>query len=259
MKLQRVPADTGVYPNGQTIFHAGGERAILLLHGWTGWTGRLEILAGKLADAGFTVRLPRLPGHGTNVEDFQSATWKDWLRKAVDEFIELRARYPVVGVAGTSMGAILASLVAGQFGVERIALMAPAFLTRNRLLFLAPLVKGFMPTMSGDWSPEDDPDPLAKGIGLEYKSRNYTSAVAELYRIRQVGRAALPRLRSETLVIASENDEAVPPQVASYIQNRAANANVQVLMLKKSGHQMVQGVESETVCQAVVDWFAGLK
>ena len=134
MKMDRISPNTTVFDNAKSIDHKGGKTAVLLLHGWTGWTGRLAYLGESLAAAGFAVRLPRLPGHGTNVPDFLASTWKDWLRKAVDEFIDLRARYEVVYVAGASMGAILTAMVAAQFHVPRIALLAPAFLTRNRTL-----------------------------------------------------------------------------------------------------------------------------
>ncbi|MCK4516990.1 MAG: carboxylesterase, partial [Spirochaetaceae bacterium] len=69
MKIDRIPPDTTLFDNGRPVTHEGGTTAVLLLHGWTGYTGRLAYLGEKLAAAGYTVRLPRLPGHGTNVRD----------------------------------------------------------------------------------------------------------------------------------------------------------------------------------------------
>jgi len=259
MNVYGIPPDTAVFPNARTITLEGAERAILLLHGWTGYTGRLEVLAHKLHEAGFTVHVPRLPGHGTNSRDLQTATWRDWLRRAVDEYIDLRDRHPVVCVAGASMGAVLAGMIAAQFNPPRIAMLAPALQTRNRIVFLAPFLKAFLPTIAGDWSPENDPDPNGSAIGIEYKSRTYVSSVAELYRLQKRGRAALHRIRSDTLVVVSKADEAVPPSVADLVKHRAREANVRVLTLERSGHQMVQGVESDIVCQGVVDWFKDLR
>ena len=259
MDLYRIPADTGVFPNAKTVRHNRGNTAILLLHGWTGWTGRLDRLATVLADEGFTVRLPRLPGHGTNVIDFQASTWRDWLRRAMDEYIDLRDEYDQVGVAGASMGAMLAAILGARFRVPRIALLAPAIKTRNRIIFLAPLLKHLIPTLAADWDPGSDPDPDSRGIGLEYKSKTYVATVGELYRLQRRCRKVLPDLRSDTLVIASTSDEAVPTEVASYIRRRAPNAHIEQIILEQSGHQMVQGVESERVCRAVVDWFLPLR
>ena len=229
---------------------------MLLLHGWTGYTGRLAYLGEKLAAAGYTVRLPRLPGHGTNVRDLLACTWKDWLRKAVDEFVELRAQSDMVYVAGASMGAILAIMLAAQFQIPRVALLAPAIFTRSRLLFLAPVLQYVIPKLAGDWDPARDPDPDAGVIGKEYKTHNYTKAIAQLYHLQQLGKKSLPRLTSDTLIIVSEKDGTVPPEVARYITDRCASDRVKTILLENSGHQMVQGVERETICDAVVDWFS---
>ena len=42
---------------------------MLVLHGFTGSPVSMRPLAEVFADAGFAVELPRLPGHGTAVED----------------------------------------------------------------------------------------------------------------------------------------------------------------------------------------------
>ena len=256
MRLTDIPSNTAIFPNARAISYDGGKTAVLLLHGWTGWTGRLAYLAERLAGAGFTVRLPRLPGHGTNLQDFRASTWKDWLRRAMDEFLDLRDRSETVYVAGASMGALLTILIAAQFEVPRIVLMAPALQARNRLVFLAPLIQHIVPRIASDWDADNDPDPESSSIGAEYKSHTYTGTIAQLYRIQQRARRALPALRSQTLAIVSEKDEAVPPSVAKYITDRVPDGLAKVLMLENSGHQMVQGVDREAVCEAVLDWFS---
>ena len=48
---------------------SGDTRGALVLHGFTGNPQSMRGLAVALADAGFTVELPLLPGHGTAMED----------------------------------------------------------------------------------------------------------------------------------------------------------------------------------------------
>lgn len=248
--------ESSVFQNARTLSIDNGPAAVLVLHGWTGWTGRLAPLAERLGTAGFSVRLPRLPGHGTSLEDFLTTTWRDWVRRAYDEYIDLHDHYETVYVAGTSMGALLAILIGARFAPPAIALLAPALEMKNSFVFLAPVVKYFVPRIGCDWDPSRDPDPEAGPIGKEYKSYNYPRAIAELYHIRQAARRALPRLYSDTLAISSTADETVPSTVLDRIQKRVPAENVKTLLLEKSGHQMVQGVEGDVVCQAVVDWFS---
>jgi len=60
-----------------------------------------------MADAGFTVELPLLPGHGTSIEDMVTTRWADWSAAAERAYEELAARCSAVVVAGLSMGGTL--------------------------------------------------------------------------------------------------------------------------------------------------------
>ena len=255
MNLRRLPDSPRLFDPGRAIHHERGRDAVLLLHGWTGWPGRLAYVAGRLAAEGLTVSVPRLPGHGTSMADMRETTAHDWLRRAVDAYIDLCQDH-TVRIAGTSMGAILATIVAAQFRVDRIALLAPAHLTRKRSLWITPLLKHVVPRIAGDWSPDNELDPSVLPIAEEYARFNYISTVAELYRLQRIGRRELPRLTADTLVIVSRNDGAVPERVADYIAQRAASARVESVVLDRSNHQLGDNVEKETVADALVQWFA---
>ena len=56
----------------------GGPNGVLVLHGFTGSPVSMRPLAEVFAEAGFAVELPRLPGHGTAVEDMIETGWDDW-------------------------------------------------------------------------------------------------------------------------------------------------------------------------------------
>mgnify|MGYP006306074745 CR=1 FL=1 len=131
MRYRRIPHDTNVHELGRRIDLPGGPTAVLALHGWTGWPGRLAYLAERLNQAGFTVSVPRLPGHGTNMQDMLQTRAADWIRCAVDEYLDLCERHERVFLVGASMGAVLASMIAAHFDVERVALLAPAFTNRK--------------------------------------------------------------------------------------------------------------------------------
>lgn len=85
---------------------------VLLLHGFTGNPTSMAGLAVVFEEAGFAVELPRLPGHGTVVEDMLDTGWADWAGEALAAYDRLAAR--VAGrivVAGLSMGGSLACRV----------------------------------------------------------------------------------------------------------------------------------------------------
>jgi carboxylesterase len=91
---------------------AGGPHGALVLHGFTGNPASMRPLAERLAGAGYSVELPRLPGHGTAIEDILATTWDDWSGTALASYDALAARCDQVAVVGLSMGGALTAFVA---------------------------------------------------------------------------------------------------------------------------------------------------
>ena len=61
---------------------ATGDSGALVIHGFTGNPGSMRGLAEAFAAAGFHVEMPRLPGHGTHVDDMVPTRWADWIGEA---------------------------------------------------------------------------------------------------------------------------------------------------------------------------------
>ena len=71
-------------------------------------------LGGDLADAGYRVSLPRLPGHGTVWQEMALTSWQDWYDRVDAEYRALSSECERVFVAGLSMGGALALRLAEQ-------------------------------------------------------------------------------------------------------------------------------------------------
>ena len=69
-----------------------GPVGALCIHGFTGNPGSMRPVAEAFAAAGFAVELPRLPGHGTTVEDMMTTGWEDWSAEAEAAYQRLAAR-----------------------------------------------------------------------------------------------------------------------------------------------------------------------
>jgi carboxylesterase len=93
---------------------AGGDRGVLVVHGFTGNPQSMRPVAEALAAAGFTVEMPLLPGHGTAVEDMLDTGWPDWLGAAEEAYADLAGRCAHVGVVGLSMGGALTAWLAAE-------------------------------------------------------------------------------------------------------------------------------------------------
>ena len=106
---------------------AEASAACLLLHGFVGSRIDFAGLGDRLSEAGFYVRMVRLPGHGTTPQDFAGKRPEDFIQAVRDEYGALRSRFDVVHVVGFSMGGALATLLASEQDVDRLVLVAPFY------------------------------------------------------------------------------------------------------------------------------------
>lgn len=256
--LSSIPPDTFVrQPGLSRAFEGTNGHAVLLIHGFTGITAEMEYLGGRLAEAGFAVSIPRLPGHGTNHQDFRSVTRRDWFRRCLDQYLELVSTHDQVYVAGLSMGGLLALMLAAYFPVPKIALAAPALKAKNALIALVPVARLFVRSVSNGGSiSHEETDPDLRELQKEYHSRFWLGPVAELRALQRTAISLLPRVGSDTLTIVSKADNTVPLGVADLVESRIAAVRKKRIVLEESSHVVVNGVEKKRVADAIIDWFA---
>ena len=88
--------------------HVAGSRVgVLVVHGFTGTPASVRGIAEAMAAAGYDVELPRLPGHGTTVDDMLTTDWSAWGGEVSSAVERLSARATHVVAVGQSMGGTL--------------------------------------------------------------------------------------------------------------------------------------------------------
>ena len=140
-----------VLPGAEPYSNDGNTVGVLLCHGYTGTPQGLRPWAEHLAGAGYTVRLPLLPGHGTTWQELGRTRWQDWYAEVDTAFRELRASCDHVFVAGLSMGGLLSTKLALDHGprVSGLILVNPIFKHDNKLLALLPALRRVVPSFPG--------------------------------------------------------------------------------------------------------------
>ncbi len=81
---------------------------VLVLHGFTGNPSSIRSVAEAFGAAGYHVELPRLPGHGTTVDEMLTTTWADWSAEVEVAYQRLTGRTGRIVLIGLSMGGSLA-------------------------------------------------------------------------------------------------------------------------------------------------------
>ncbi|MBN2223480.1 MAG: alpha/beta fold hydrolase [Deltaproteobacteria bacterium] len=238
---------------------AGKDKAVLLLHGLTGTPSEMRFLGEYLHRAGYHVRAPLLPGHGTDIKDLNKTTWRDWFGRAEIDFLALSAHFPKVFIAGMSMGGLLClSLMANKFGriTGGAALATPMAFSDWKARCLLPVagvtgLKYLIPDL-----PKAVADVALPGgrTHVCYERDSVIAAVSILRLMKRV-RTHLPMVEDPLLIMQSVNDTVVAHRSADIIYGGVSSAVKEKVMLQRSYHTITVDVEKELVAKTVLEFF----
>jgi carboxylesterase len=230
------------------FFLEGGPVGVLLIHGFTGSPPEMRLVGDYLHQRDYTVSAPRLPGHGTTVDDMNRRKWTEWTECAEDALIDLRTRCEQVFVGGLSMGSVLTLHLAAHYPKLSGAIVySPAMWVANRLIYLTPVLKYLIPKrpQSGE---SNLTDPQADLRLWSYDQDPVRAAHELLKLIRRVQRA-LPHITCPLLVMHSTLDQAIHPDSARRTYERVGSTDKELVTLRNSGHCITVDSEWEFVAQ----------
>lgn len=256
-RLARAPEAARVDPLAAP--YAGGPDdgpGILVLHGFSGSPRSMRPWAEHLAEYGFRVDLPRLPGHGTSWRELNQTGWQDWYAAAERALLHLAgATGGPVGVAGLSMGGALALRLAQVHPdlVRGLALVNPVInITdpRIRALRLIRLVTPSLGPIAGD---------VAKpGADEGGYPRTPLHALHSQGRLWSLVRRDLPAVTTPLLVYRSRQDHVADPSSVALVEERAASSDRTFVVLERSYHVATLDHEAQTIFEGSVELFTGL-
>jgi len=216
--------------------HDGDDIGILLCHGFTGNPSSLRPWAQTLAEAGHTVLLPRLPGHGTSWPEMNRTRWSDWYAEVDTAFRALREKSRVVVVAGLSMGGALALGLAqqhprGEAGVDAVVLVNPSVLIEDRRSVLLPVLRWIAPSL-----PPVGNDIKKPGAVEDAYDRIPPHALHSMLRGYRTVVQNLPAVTQPVLLFRSPEDHVVPAASSALILNRISSTEIEEVLLPDSYH-----------------------
>jgi carboxylesterase len=238
-------------PGAAPFSHDGGPTGVLLCHGFTGTPQSMRPWAEHLAAAGLTVELPRLPGHGTTVNEMNQTRWTDWYAELDRALSRLRERCDEVFVMGLSMGGTLAIRLAEQRGpdIAGLVLVNPSLLTKRPDRHLLPVLQALLPTWTGIASDIKKP-----GVVEEAYDRVPLKAAYSLSKLWLVTRTDLGQVTCPILVFRSREDHVVEPDNCVELKARVASQDLREVVLEDSYHVATLDNEAETIFEGSLEF-----
>ncbi|MBP2266546.1 carboxylesterase [Pseudarthrobacter sp. PvP004] len=227
---------------------AGPRVGVVMSHGFTGSPHSVRPWAQHLAEAGYAVRLPLLPGHGTSWQDMATRSWREWHRAVDDAYLELASECDYVFSAGLSMGGTLALRIAATRPVAGTVVVNPGLVLDDpRAVIVAALkyVVRTTPAIANDiLKPDQDEGAYA---------RTPVAAAHQLKKMYKDTAAILPRISSPVRVYKSTVDNVISNASLEFLRSRV-QAPVDVSYLHNSRHVATLDNDAPEIFSGTVDF-----
>lgn len=229
-------------PNSAGFELSGGKIGVLVIHGFGGSPVSVRPWAQSFNNSGYSVSVPRLPGHGTNWQDLNSTAAADWFAVIEKSFTDLKAKSDHVFVAGFSNGGALALRLAQIRGseIEGLMLLNPIIHDRRIFMKLLPIIRLFVPSL------KSGPSDIAKPNPPIHSYR--TTAMHALYSARkfwQIVERDLYLIDLPLMIGYSINDHVVDPENSETIIDNVMSVDIREIIFEKSFHNVSLDYDSE--------------
>jgi len=244
---------TALIPGAEPWSHIGtSDHGALVLHGFTGNPGSMRGVAEALADAGYHVEMPLLPGHGTSVAEMLPTRWADWAGAAEAAYQQLAQRAERVVVVGLSMGgALTLRLGADHPEIAGLVCINPA--TQPQAPEVVEMLQGMIdagtdiiPAIGSDIADPDSHESAYDGTPLAPLMSLVNDGLAPLG-------AEYPGMRQPLLLLNSPQDHVVEPAQAEYLATNYGG-RVERITLERSYHVATQDYDKGLIFEATVDF-----
>ncbi len=217
---------------------------ILFVHGFTGSPASMRPWAEFFAARGYSVRVPRLPGHGTRWQDLNTINWQQWPARVVEELDELHKSCEQVFIFGLSMGGGT-SLYVGAHHADKIAgivLVNPMIHIPGIAVKFAPIISRLTASLSsvGD----DIKRPNISEYGYDALP---TKGVVQLAKLLKSSRSTLKFVKAPLLLFHSKDDHVLAVSNTEIVMDEVGSLRKQRTELLNSYHVAILDYDADQI------------
>ncbi|MGW7968290.1 alpha/beta hydrolase [Staphylococcus xylosus] len=236
----------------EPFFFEEGNRAVLLLHGFTGNSSDVRQLGRFLQKKGYTSYAPQYEGHAAPPEEILKSSPFVWFKDALDGYDFLVDKgYDEIVVAGLSLGGCYALKLSLNRDVKGIVTMcSPMYIKTEGAMF-----KGVL-EYARNFKKYEGKDEAT--IQKEMDNFKPTDTLKELQGQIQDVREHIDEVMDPLLVIQAEQDQMINTDSANIIYNESESDDKDIKWYANSGHVITIDKEKELVFEDVYTFLESL-
>jgi esterase/lipase len=232
---------------------SNSKKEFLLFHGYTGSPTDFNFLGRYLQkNLNANVRIIRLKGHGTKVEDLDNLTYEDFLEQAEGELKKDLKKGREIVVGGFSFGGIIALDVASKYPVKGVFNIVTPYEFKwyfnLPLVFLLARVKKYWKKYIN----EEEERSRKNDFRYDYMHSNGVSVIGDG---RKNLKKNLTKITCPCLTIHSTNDTFATKRTGESI-NQSVNSKVKkILLINTSSHNLFFSNKEKILNEEIYKFF----
>ena len=234
------------------FFFEEGNRAVLLLHGFTGNSSDVRQLGRFLQKKGYTSYAPHYEGHAAPPEEILKSSPFVWFKEALDGYDFLVEKgYDEIVVAGLSLGGCYALKLSLNRDVKGIITMcSPMYIKTEGSMFDGVL------EYARNFKKYEGKDETT--INKEMDAFQPSETLKELQGQIQDVRDHVDEVMDPLLVVQAEQDQMINTDSANIIYNESESDEKDIKWYANSGHVITIDKEKELVFEDVYQFLESL-
>ncbi|MBB6453560.1 carboxylesterase [Salirhabdus euzebyi] len=231
-----------------------GNRAVLLLHGFTGHTADVRMLGRFLQSKGYTSHAPIYRGHGAPPEEiikYEPADWWEDVQQALKHLQDLG--YNEIAIAGLSLGGVLGLKLAYTQPIKGIIPMCSPMFFDNE----TQLTQGFK-LFAKEYKQLErkESNQIEEEVNqLMNKSSHTFNKIGEF--INEVHNH-IDHIYTPTFVVQAEQDKMINKNSAQYIYDHVESDHKEIKWYEKSGHVITIDKEKDQLHEDIYQFLESL-
>lgn len=237
------------------IFPAASDREFFLIHGYTGSPTDFNTLAKRLHQHfNATVKVLRLPGHGTNIRELDHLQYKDFIHYVEAELEKDLRQGKRIVIGGVSFGAQLALILAARHPVVGVFHVCIPYKMRFPLNLE---ILGGLKIFRKDWKKNYAHEELALRKNASYYDHMHIHGLTLAHQTNRQVDKHLKKITVPTLMIHSMKDSIGHFRALDILRAKIPAQVIETIVFdyEVKNHNIFYSPVFEQVSQKIVDFF----
>ncbi|GGE81411.1 alpha/beta hydrolase [Priestia taiwanensis] len=232
----------------------GGDKAVLLLHGFTGSSADVRMIGRYLEKRGYTCHAPHYKGHGVPPEELVHSGPADWWQDVVDGYNFLKEKgHDKIAVVGLSLGGVFSLKLGYTMPVMGIVPMcAPMYIKSEEIMYQGVL------DYAREFKKREGKSPEV--IEQEISAFEPMGTLKELQALIADVRNSIDMIYTPTFVVQARHDNMINTDSANIIYNNVETDDKKLKWYEESSHVITLDKEKEQLHEDIyafletLDW-----